>query len=110
MSIPGRGRRAFAGAFLAATVASAIAATSAFGVAETIVASDDFFAAATYAMDQGDRPTLQNTGVNQHNVTARTNGPDGDLFISPTIGKPTSPPWKAPRPRAPMPSSARSTH
>ena len=71
-------------------MASAIAATSAFGVAETIVASDDF-AAATYAMDQGDRPTLQNTGpVNQHNATARTNGPDGDLFISPTIGNGTT--------------------
>lgn len=91
MSIPGRGRRAFAAAFAAAAMTSAIAATSAFGVAETIVASDDFFAAATYAMDQGDRPTLQNAGVNQHNVTARTNGPDGDfLFISPTIGNGTS--------------------
>ena len=34
---------------------------------------------------------LQNAGVNQHNVTARTNGPDGDfLFISPTIGNGTS--------------------
>lgn len=87
MSNPGRGRRAFAVAFCAAMAASAIAATSAFGVAQMIVASDDFFAAAAYTMDQGDRPTLQNAGVNQHNVTARANGPDGDfLFISPTIG------------------------
>ena len=48
-------------------------------------------------MDQGDRPTLQNAGVNQHNVTARTNGPDGDfLFISPTIGNGSRPPSRAP--------------
>lgn len=85
---PGRGRRAFAAAFGAATVASAIAMTSsAFGVAQTIVASDDFFVAAAYTMDQGDRPPLQNAGTNQHNATAKTNGPDGNfLFSSPTIG------------------------
>lgn len=87
MFSPGRGRRTFVAAFLAATIASAIAAGNAFGVAQTIVAADDFFAAATYTMDQGDKPTLQNTGVSQHNVTSRTNGPDGDfLFVSPTIG------------------------
>ena len=87
----GRRRRAFAAAFGAAALACGIGASSAFAIADTIVASDDFFAAAAYTMDQGERPTLQNAGVNQHNVTARTNGPDGDfLFISPTIGNGSS--------------------
>lgn len=91
MFVPGRGRRAFLAALGAAALASAISVPSAFGVAQTIVASDDFFVAATYTMDQGDRPTLQNAGINQHNVTSRANGPDGDfLFISPTIGNGTT--------------------
>lgn len=34
----------------------------AWGVAQTIVASNDFYTAATYTMDQGDRPSFQNTG------------------------------------------------
>lgn len=79
-------------AFLAATVSSAIAAGSAFGVAQTIVASDpSVFTAATYTMDQGDRPTLQNTSSTIHNARARQNGPDGnDLFSTPTIGSGTT--------------------
>jgi plastocyanin len=87
MLVPGRGRSTFVAAFLAATIASAIAAASSFGAAQTIVAIDDAYLAAAYTMDQGDRPTLMNNGVNLHNVTSRSNGPDGDfLFISPTIG------------------------
>jgi plastocyanin len=63
------------------------AAGSAFGVAQNIVAADNTFSLPTYTMDQGDRPVLQNMGVNQHNVTASTNGPDGKpLFSSATIG------------------------
>jgi plastocyanin len=74
-------------AFACAAVGSAMAASSAFGVAQTIVAIDDSFVGATFTMDQGDRPTLQNNGTGQHNVTARTNGPDKEfLFESPTIG------------------------
>lgn len=66
---------------------SAAAAGGAFAAAEPIDAGDDVFGAATYAMDQGERPQLQNTGVGNHNVTSRTNGPDGlFLFSSPTIG------------------------
>lgn len=84
---PGRGRRVFASALACAALGSALAAGSAFAVAQPIVATDDVFSAATYTMDQGDRPVLQNNGVNQHNATARANGPDGKfLFESPTIG------------------------
>jgi ribonuclease PH len=37
-------------------------------------------------MDQGDRPTFSDGGLAQHNVTARTNGPDGKaLFFTPTL-------------------------
>jgi plastocyanin len=40
----------------------------------------------TFTMDQGDRPTFSDGGVAQHNVTARTNGPDGKaLFLTPTL-------------------------
>ena len=76
-----------AAAFACAAVGSAMAASSAFGVAQTIVAIDDSFVGATFTMDQGERPTLQNNGTSQHNATARNNGPDGEfLFESPTIG------------------------
>lgn len=75
-------------AVAAVSIATCVVASSAFGAAQPIVAADDFFSAATYTMDQGDRPVLQNVGPeNNHNVSARTNGPDGDLlFTSPTIG------------------------
>lgn len=76
-----------AAAFACAAVGSAMAAGNAFGVAQTIVAIDDSFVGATFTMDQGERPTLQNNGTGQHNATARNNGPDGEfLFESPTIG------------------------
>lgn len=71
--------------------AALFAAGSAYGVAQTIVAADNTFSLATYTMDQGDQPTLQNGGVNQHNATASNNGPDGKpLFSSPTIGTGTT--------------------
>jgi plastocyanin len=87
MSSPGRGRRAFVAAFAAASVASAIAASSAFAVAQPIVAGDNAYTQPTFTMDQGDRPVLQNTGpLNMHDVFSRTNGPDGALlFQSDTI-------------------------
>jgi plastocyanin len=92
MSIPGRGRGAFVAAFLAAACAVGLAASSAFAVAETIIAADpggvNSYSQATYTMDQGDRPVLQNNGPdNQHDVFSRANGPDGALlFKSDTIG------------------------
>lgn len=71
--------------------ATLLAAGGAFGTAQTIKASDNVFGAATYTMDQGDRPTLQNAGVNQHNATASSNGPDREpLFSTPTIGPGTA--------------------
>jgi plastocyanin len=75
----------------AAIAAALFAAGTAFAVAQPIVAADNTFSLATYTMDQGDRPTLNNTGVNQHNATATVNGPDGEpLFSSPTIGTGTT--------------------
>jgi len=75
----------------AALAAGLVAAPSAFGVAQTIVANDNFFSAAVYTMDQGDRPVLQNAGSNPHNATATANGPDRQrLFESPTIGTGTT--------------------
>jgi plastocyanin len=75
----------------AAVAVALLAAGSAFGVAQQIVAADNTFSLATYTMDQGDRPTLNNTGANQHNATATVNGPDGEpLFSSPTIGTGTT--------------------
>jgi plastocyanin len=62
-------------------------ASGAFGAAQTIIASDNAFSAASYAMDQGDSPPFNNSGVNQHNVTATGKGPDGKpLFDTLTIG------------------------
>jgi plastocyanin len=81
----------FAAALACAAAGSALAASSAFGVAQTIVAIDDSFVGATFTMDQGERPTLQNNGTSQHNVTARNNGPDREfLFETPTIGTGTT--------------------
>lgn len=72
---------------LASAIACATAAGSAFAAAQPIIAADNFFSAGTFTMDQGDRPQLQNIGANQHNATAKQNGPDGDfLFESPTTG------------------------
>lgn len=77
---------------VAAVLAALIAAGSAFGVAQTIVGNDtNTWSQAVYTMDQGDRPLLQNAGVNPHNATASTNGADGrPLFETPTIGTGTA--------------------
>jgi plastocyanin len=40
----------------------------------------------TFTMNQGERPAFADGGINQHNVTARNNGPDGKvLFSTPTL-------------------------
>jgi plastocyanin len=81
----------FAATLACAAAGSALAASSAFGVAQTIVAIDDSYVGATFTMDQGDRPTFQNTGTGSHDVTAKTNGPDGKfLFASPKINTGTT--------------------
>jgi len=78
---------------MVALVLGAIANT-AWAVAQPIGASDNVFTGGsggsqpTYTMDQGDNPpSLTNNGpANQHNVTARQNGPDnGPLFFSATL-------------------------
>jgi plastocyanin len=70
-----------------AVAAALFAAGSAFAASQTIVAADNTFSLATYTMDQGEKPPLQNIGLSQHNATAVVNGPDGrPLFSSPTIG------------------------
>jgi plastocyanin len=73
---------AAAGALLAGASASPASA------ADTITAQDNFFGPpTTFAMSQGENPTLQNNGASQHNVTATQAGPDGGaLFRSATIG------------------------
>jgi hypothetical protein len=76
----------------AAAVLGVIAA-SAWAVFQPIGAGDDFYAGGsgdpanpTFTMDQGDRPSFTDGGVAQHNVTARSNGPDGKaLFTTPTL-------------------------
>jgi plastocyanin len=70
----------------------AIAAT-AWAVFQPIGSTDNSFtggsgdpANQTFTTDQGERPTFSDGGANQHNVTARTNGPDGKaLFSTPTL-------------------------
>jgi plastocyanin len=88
----GKRRGIFGLIAMAAVLAALIAAGSAFGVAQTIVGNDtNTWSQATYTMDQGDRPLLQNVGINQHNATASVNGPDGrPLFETPTIGTGTA--------------------
>jgi plastocyanin len=52
---------------------------------------DDTYSAPTYTIDQGEVAQLQVTG-SDHNVNARTNGPDGGaLFLSPTITSGSAP-------------------
>ena len=70
-----------------ALLAAVFTGGTAYGVAQTITATDNVFSAASYTMDQGDRPPFTNAGLNSHNATASGNGPDGKpLFSSPTIG------------------------
>ena len=83
---PGTARRALAAAFTAAAVACG-AVPSAATAADVIVATDNQFAAGTYAMAPGERPEFQNDGpFNRHDVFSRGLGPDGArLFTSPTL-------------------------
>lgn len=84
---PGTARRVFAAVLAGAGLALAAGAGGALAVPQAIIAADDFYSAATYTMDQGERPQLQNIGSNQHNATAKQKGPDGGvLFSSPTVG------------------------
>jgi copper binding plastocyanin/azurin family protein len=88
-----RAKIRLAGFLGVAAVALGLIATTAWAVFQPIGAGDDFYtggigdpANPTFTMDQGERPTFTDGGVNQHNVTARQNGPDGrTLFTTPTI-------------------------
>jgi plastocyanin len=70
-----------------------VIAATAWAVAQPIGSVDNSFtggsgdpANPTFTMDQGDRPAFSDGGANQHNVTARQNGPDGKvLFSTPTL-------------------------
>ena len=69
-----------------ALVALGVMATAAWGLFQPIVGTDSVYNQPNYTMDQGDRPTFSNGGALQHNVTARTNGPDKRaLFSTPTL-------------------------
>jgi plastocyanin len=69
---------------LAALVAMGYAAYAL--AADSITATDNAYSAPTYTMNQGERPSFANGGANQHNATARQNGPDGKaLFTTPTL-------------------------
>src|SRR6476660_9746402 len=57
----------------------------ALAATQTIVAQDDTFPASPFNTDQGAVVPFQNSGFQQHNVTADAIGPDGKpLFRSPT--------------------------
>jgi plastocyanin len=69
-----------------------VIAATAWAVAQPIGSTDNAYTGGsggptpTYTMDQGDRPSFTNAGTNQHNATARQNGPDGKaLFTTPTL-------------------------
>ena len=72
---------------MVATALLMLAAGAALGAGQTITttATSDSFTQASFAIDQGDVASLQNTSVqNTHNVTAQGNGPDGNkLFRTP---------------------------
>jgi plastocyanin len=78
------GRRFWLVVALAALVAMGYAAYAL--AADSITATDNAYSAPTYTMNQGERPSFANGGANQHNATARQNGPDGKaLFTTPTL-------------------------
>ncbi len=88
-----RARIRLAAFFGTALVALGLIASGAWAVFQPVGATDNAYTGGsggltpTYAMDQGDRPTLSNGGADTHNVTSRQNGPDGHfLFSTPTIG------------------------
>jgi hypothetical protein len=73
-------------------LALGIIAASAWAVFQPIGSTDNAYTGGSggpspsYTMDQGDRPTFSDGGANQHNVTARQNGPDSRaLFSTPTL-------------------------
>jgi len=75
-----------------ALLALAVIAGTAWALAQPIGAADNTYTGGsggltpTFTMDQGDRPSFSDAGANQHNVTARGNGPDGKAFFStPTL-------------------------
>jgi plastocyanin len=74
--------------FGTAALALGVIATAAWAVFQPIAATDNAYTGGsggltpTYTMDQGDRPTFTDGGANQHNVTARQNGPDGRALFS----------------------------
>ena len=78
------GRRFWLAVAVAALGAMAYAAYAL--AADPITATDDAYDAPTYTMNQGEQPSFANGGANQHNVTARDNGPDKRvLFSTPTL-------------------------
>jgi len=76
-----------------ATLALGLIAAAAWAVFQPIGSKDNAYtggtgdpANPTFTMDQGERPSFSDGGINQHNVTARQNGPDGRaLFSTPTL-------------------------
>jgi hypothetical protein len=75
-----------------AALALGLIATGAWAMFQPIGSIDDTYTGGTggptptFTMDQGDRPTFTDGGANQHNVTARQDGPDGKvLFSTPTL-------------------------
>src|SRR5262245_38241075 len=78
------GRRLWLAVAIAAFGAMAYAAYAL--AADSITATDDAYNAPTYTINQGEQPSFANGGANQHNVTARDNGPDKRvLFSTPTL-------------------------
>ncbi len=70
-----------------ALVALGAIVAGAWAITPALTATDDAFSSPTYTIDQGEVPSFDNGGANQHNVTARQNGPDHKaLFVTPTIG------------------------
>jgi plastocyanin len=79
-----KGRRFWLAIAVAALGGMAYAALAL--AADPINATDNAYNAATYTMNQGERPSFTDGGANQHNVTARVNGPDKRaLFSTPSI-------------------------
>jgi hypothetical protein len=76
-----------------AALALGLIATGAWAMFQPIGSIDNTYTGGTgdpvnptFTMDQGDRPTFSDGGSNQHNMTARQNGPDGNtLFRTPTL-------------------------
>lgn len=81
----GTGRRLWLAVAMAAFAVMACAGFALAASPPIIGQVDDTYTAPTYTIDQGEVAQLQVTG-SEHNVTARTNGPDRKaLFLSPTI-------------------------